>query len=246
MGYTRKGNKTMNVQDWKQKIGEMVRANMRTPEADRYYNIKVTIPRAQMLLKQLALFVRHRRDCWAYASGNCPELAVKKKVLEHEFGEVIRDEYSEFGHLDLVIRQARAIGLTADDIMNAEPVPTTRATLYAWGWMTREKSWLEGIAALTVTEWQNDDRLLGDLGGGHSSRLAKRWMEDLGLDWERMPNFNVHRQADEDHSEMFLPFLSKFAIGEKEQLVTQAVQESLDLVTIYRGGVAEAMEKLPT
>ena len=234
----------MNVQDWKQKIGEMVRANMRTPEADRYYNIKVTIPRAQMLLKQLALFVRHRRDCWAYASGNCPELAVKKKVLEHEYGEVIRDEYSEFGHLDLVIRQARAIGLTADDIMNAEPVPTTRATLYAWGWMTREKSWLEGIAALTVTEWQNDDRLLGDLGGGHSSRLAKRWMEDLGLDWERMPNFNVHRQADEDHSEMFLPFLSKFAIGEKEKLVTQAVQESLDLVTIYRGGVAEAMEKL--
>jgi pyrroloquinoline quinone (PQQ) biosynthesis protein C len=236
----------MNVQDWKQKIGEMVRANMRTPEADRYYNIKVTIPRAQMLLKQLALFVRHRRDCWAYASGNCPELAVKKKVLEHEYGEVIRDEYSEFGHLDLVIRQARAIGLTADDIMNAEPVPTTRATLYAWGWMTREKSWLEGIAALTVTEWQNDDRLLGDLGGGHSSRLAKRWMEDLGLDWERMPNFNVHRQADEDHSEMFLPFLSKFAIGEKEKLVTQAVQESLDLVTIYRGGVAEAMEKLST
>jgi pyrroloquinoline quinone (PQQ) biosynthesis protein C len=236
----------MNVQDWKQKIGEMVRANMRKPEADRYYNIKVTIPRAQMLLKQLALFVRHRRDCWAYASGNCPELAVKKKVLEHEYGEVIRDEYSEFGHLDLVIRQARAIGLTADDIMNAEPVPTTRATLYAWGWMTREKSWLEGIAALTVTEWQNDDRLLGDLGGGHSSRLAKRWMEDLGLDWERMPNFNVHRQADEDHSEMFLPFLSKFAIGEKEKLVTQAVQESLDLVTIYRGGVAEAMEKLST
>ena len=236
----------MNVQDWKQKIGEMVRANMRTPEADRYYNIKVTIPRAQMLLKQLALFVRHRRDCWAYASGNCPELAVKKKVLEHEFGEVIRDEYSEFGHLDLVIRQARAIGLTADDIMNAEPVPTTRATLYAWGWMTREKSWLEGIAALTVTEWQNDDRLLGDLGGGHSSRLAKRWMEDLGLDWERMPNFNVHRQADEDHSEMFLPFLSKFAIGEKEKLVTQAVQESLDLVTIYRGGVAHAMEQLST
>jgi pyrroloquinoline quinone (PQQ) biosynthesis protein C len=234
----------MDVQEWKQTIGEMVRANMRTPEAERYYNINVTIPRAQMLLKQLALFVRHRRDCWAYASGNCPELAVKKKVLEHEYGEVIRDEYSEFGHLDLVIRQARAIGLTADDIMNAEPVPTTRATLYAWGWMTREKSWLEGIGALTVTEWQNDDRLLGDLGGGHSSRLAKRWMEDLGLDWERMPNFNVHRQADEDHSEMFLPFLSKFAIREKEKLVTQAVQESLDLVTIYRGGVAEAMEKL--
>jgi pyrroloquinoline quinone (PQQ) biosynthesis protein C len=234
----------MNVADWKQTIGQMVRKNMQTEEADRYYNIKVNQRRAQTLLMQLALFVRHRRDCWAYASGNCPELAVKKKILEHEFGEVIRDEYSEFGHLDLVIRQGRAIGLTPDDIMSAEALPTTRATLYAWAWMTREKSWLEAIAALTVTEWQNDDRLLGDLGGGHSSRLAKRWMEDLGLDWERMPNFRVHRQADEDHSEMFLPFLAKFAIGEKEKEVIQAVQESLDLVTVYRGGVAEAMEKL--
>jgi pyrroloquinoline quinone (PQQ) biosynthesis protein C len=234
----------MNVQEWKQTIGEMVRENMGTPEAERYYCIKVTIPRAQTLLKQLALFVRHRRDCWAYASGNCPELPVKKKILEHEYGEVIRDEYSEHGHLDLVIRQARAIGLTPDDIMNAEPIPITRATLYAWAWMTREKSWLEAIAALTVTEWQNDDRLLGDLGGGHSTRLAKRWMEDLGLDWDRMPNFRVHRQADENHSEMFLPFLSKFGIRDKEKVVIQAVQESLDLVTIYRGGVAQAMEKL--
>jgi pyrroloquinoline quinone (PQQ) biosynthesis protein C len=234
----------MNVQEWKQTIGEMVRENIRTPEAERYYSIKVTIPRSQTLLKQLALFVRHRRDCWAYASGNCPELSVKKKILEHEYGEVIRDEYSEHGHLDLVIRQARAIGLTADDIMNAEPLPITRTTLYAWAWMTREKSWLEAIAALTVTEWQNDDRLLGDLGGGHSTRLAKRWMEDLGLGWEKMPNFNAHPQADEDHSEMFLPFLSEFGIGEKEKVVIQAVQESLDLVTIYRGGVAEAMEKL--
>ena len=44
MGYIRKGNKTMNVQDWKQKIGEMVRANMRTPEADRYYNLRSLFP----------------------------------------------------------------------------------------------------------------------------------------------------------------------------------------------------------
>jgi pyrroloquinoline quinone (PQQ) biosynthesis protein C len=234
----------MNVSEWKQTIGQMVRENMQTEEANRYYNIKVNQCRAQTLLTQLALFVRHRRDCWAYASGNCPELAVKKKVLEHEYGEVIRDEYSEFGHLDLVIRQGRAIGLTPDDIMNAEALPTTRATLYAWAWMTREKSWLEAIAALTVTEWQNDDRLLGDLGGGHSSRLAKRWIEDLGLDWEKMPNFRVHRQADEDHSEMFLPFLAKFGTGQKEKAVVQAVQESLDLVTVYRGGVAEAMENL--
>jgi hypothetical protein len=38
--------------------------------------------------------------------------------------------------------------------------------------------------------------------------------------------------------------LSKFGIGEKEKVVIEAVQESRDLVTIYRGGVAAATEKL--
>ena len=79
--------------------------------------------------------------------------------------------------------------------------------------MTREKSWIEGLAALTITEWANDDRLLQDLGGGLSSRMAKRWMDDLGFGWEQMPNFKVHSEADEEHSDMFLEDLEKFAIG---------------------------------
>ena len=56
----------------------------------------------------------------------------------------------------------------------------------------REKSWIEGLAALTVTEWTNDDRLLGDIGGGHSSRMAQRWIEDLGSKMENLHNFRVH------------------------------------------------------
>jgi hypothetical protein len=65
------------------------------------------------------------------------------------------------------------------------------ATLYAWAWIAREKSWLEGLASNTITEWANDDRLLQDIGGGLSSRMAKRWMDDLGFGWEQMPNFKV-------------------------------------------------------
>jgi hypothetical protein len=43
---------------------------------------------------------------------------------------------------------------------------------------------------------------------------------------------------------MFLPFLERFATGEKEKLALQAVQESLDLFAIYREGVAVEMEKI--
>ena len=141
--------------------------------------------------------------------------------------------------------QGGAVGLTAEDLLNADPIPTTRATLYAWAWITREKSWIEGLASLTVTEWTNDDRLLADQGGGNSTRMARRWMEDMGIKMKDMPNFSVHAEADEEHSNMFLPVFNKFGTGEKEGLALQAVRESLDLLAIYHEGVAKAMEKLP-
>lgn len=234
----------MEAAEWRKRIGDMVRENMRSPQVEYYFSVKMTQRRAQLLLKQLSLFVRHRRDCWAHVSSNCPEMAVKQKILQHEYGEVIKDQYTDNGHLELILRQAKAVGLTDEDILKAELIPTTMATLHAWGWITREKPWIEGLAALTVTEWTNDDRLLADQGGGHSTRMAKRWMEDLGLKWKDLPQFQVHREADEEHSDMFLPFLSKFAVGEKEALALEAVRESLDLSAMYREGVARVMEKL--
>ncbi len=146
--------------------------------------------------------------------------------------------------MDLIVRQGRALGLTPEQVLAVAPLPSTMATLYAWGWMTREKSWLEGLASLTVTEWANDDRLLEDIGGGLSSRMAKRWMDDLGFGWEQMPNFKVHSQADEEHSDMFLADLERYATGEKEAVVYQAASESMELLKIFRFGIAKEMEKL--
>ncbi|NIO06951.1 MAG: hypothetical protein GTO40_02765 [Deltaproteobacteria bacterium] len=235
----------MDITEWRQSIGTMVRDHMRGPQLDRYFSVKMTIPRAQLMLTQLGLYIRHRRDCWAHVSANCPEMAVKQKILQHEYGEVIKDRFSDFGHLDLIVRQGKAIGLTPEDVLQAQPISTTFATLYAWAWITRAKSWIEGLAALTVTEWTNDDRLLADQGGGHSTRMGRRWENDLGLGWDQLHNFKVHRQADEEHSDMFLPVLASFATGEKEALALQAVRESLELFAIFRAGVAEAMERLP-
>ena len=90
---------------------------------------------------------------------------------------------------------------------------------------------------MTITEWANDDRLLQDVGGGLSSRMAKRWMDDLGFGWEQMPNFKVHVEADEEHSDMFLEDLEKFATGEKEALVYQAAKESMELLIMFRAGL---------
>jgi pyrroloquinoline quinone (PQQ) biosynthesis protein C len=232
----------MDVAGWRTALGELARETMASPEVEKYFSVPITKARAQIILKQLSLYVRHRRDCWAYVSGNCPVLSVKQKILGHEYEEMIRDSHSEHGHLDLIIRQGKAIGLTAKDILETRPLPATMATLYSWGWMTKAKSWLEGLGAMTITEWNQDDRLLGDLGGGHAYKMGQRWVDQLGLTWDDLPNWKAHREADKEHTDMFLPVLAEFATGENEARVLQAARESEELYRTYQAGITAAMQ----
>ncbi len=208
----------MDVNGWQAAFGKLARETMSSPELERYYSVPITRARARLLLQQLSLYVRHRRDCWAFVSGNCPVLAVKQKILAHEYEEMIRDAHSEHGHLDLIIRQGKAIGLTAKDILEAKPIPSTTATLYAWGWIC--------------------------LGGGHAARMGELWIKYLGVTWDDLPNWKAHRAADREHVDMFLSIWEKFGMGENEEIILQAARESEELYRVYQTGIADAMEAL--
>src|SRR5262249_8032694 len=114
-----------------------------------------------------------------------------------------------------------------------------------WSWMTSEMSWIEALAGMTITEGGNDDRLLGDLGGGQSTRMAKKWMNELGFTWKQIPNIQANSQADEKQSDNVLPVLKEYATGEKEQRAIQAAKDSLAFNAMFRKGIALAQEKLP-
>src|SRR4029450_1323247 len=123
----------MNRAEWRQELGELVRKAMRSPELEHYFRVKITKPGAQALITQLGLFIHHRRDCWAHVSGNCPHMSVKQKILKHEYGEVIKDEYTEHGHMELIIRQGKALGLAPDEVLNVPPLTTLQASRYSFG-----------------------------------------------------------------------------------------------------------------
>jgi len=231
-------------QEWSDQMVKLARAEIQSDVYKRYYGIKLTKACAQVYLAQLGLFIRHRRDCWANVSANCPELSVKQKILEHEYEEIIEDEYSKYGHLDLVVRQAKSIEVSSEEILNVRPLPTTMTALYAYGWLTRTRPWQEGLAVLMATERVQNNKLLEDLGGGHSLKTAKKWMEDLGLTWEQIPNTAAHSKADEKHSEMFLSVLAEFVPEHQEEKVLQGAKESLDLRELMYHGINEAMEKV--
>ena len=148
---------------------------------------------------------------WPQVAANCPEFDVKQRILAHEYEELVEDEHSKSGHMDLIFRQAKEVGLSVEEVLNAEPLPTTRAATYAWFWIARTRPWQEAIAASTIAEWTNDDRLLGDIGGGNCSRLYKIWSRDLNFSATQMPNFTVHSKADVKHSDMFIDVLEQMS-----------------------------------
>jgi hypothetical protein len=45
--------------EWRNAIGEMVRDHTRSPELEHYFSVKVNKPRAQLMITQLGLFIRH-------------------------------------------------------------------------------------------------------------------------------------------------------------------------------------------
>lgn len=95
---------------------------------------------------------------------------------------------------------------------------------------------------MMATEWVNDDRRLGDQGGGLSRRDGLRWIRDFAFKWEEMPSFAAHAVADEKHGDLFVPLLQQYIADRPRAL--KAADDALELFKLYHLGVAEAMEKL--
>lgn len=234
----------MNPKEWRKELGGIVREFFLSPEMAQFYGTKVTLERARLYLSQLGIYVRQRRHYWPQVAANCPEFVVKQRILSHEYEELVEDEYSSAGHLDLIFRQGREVGLSEREVLDAEPLPTTRAAIYGWWWIARTRPWQEALAASTIAEWTNDDRLLGDIGGGNCGRLYESWSRDLDFTDEQMPNFTAHRAADEKHSEMFLDIFERFVPAGAEESLLKTARESMDIHRAYFGGMAAAMARL--
>jgi pyrroloquinoline quinone (PQQ) biosynthesis protein C len=230
------------AREWEEAIGERVHATMASAEMERYFNVKMTTARARLALLQLSLFVSCRRDCWANLIANCDAPPVRRRLMEHEYDELVQDEHSSKGHYDLLVRQGMLIDLTAEEFAKVQPLRTSMATFYGWKWIAREGAWQNGLIAMMATEWVNDDRRLMEQGGGLSRRDGLRWMRDFGYKWEDLPNFAAHAVADEKHGDLFLPVLPKYISDHVAAL--KAADDALELFKLYHLGVAEEMEEL--
>jgi len=87
----------MKPQEWRQQLGERVRDLFRSPEMEQFYSVPLTLERARIYLLQLGSYVRQRRNFWPQVAANCPEFEVKQRIMEHEYEELVEDEFSKAG-----------------------------------------------------------------------------------------------------------------------------------------------------
>ncbi len=82
-------------------------------------------------------------------------------------------------------------------------------------------------------------------GGAHQTRAQKRWIEDLGLKEEQIPNFKLHREADNVHLSQMMQLISKYATTEEQwKGIVDASRQSFDFWQVFLGGIARAMEEV--
>jgi pyrroloquinoline quinone (PQQ) biosynthesis protein C len=235
----------MNAVEWQNALGKLAIDFVQTPAFVAYHSITMTPARARLSIKQQGNNVRNRRDQWALLFSKCPELDVRQKILEHEYEETVRDEYSNHGHLDLVVRQAAAVGLSPTEVLQSEPLPITRAICYAYMWFISHHTWQESLAGLTVNEMKNaSSPMLEKVGGGGSERGAKRWMQDLGLSADKIPHSDAHSKADKKHGAMFLSVFERYVPAGAEESVLAAAQKALELRGTWYEGMSAELQRL--
>ncbi len=231
------------VEKYDEVLSQLTRETFETRDVKSFYETKLTIKRAQIISQQFGLFVRHRRSAWAYIMARCPHIAVKKELLKHESEELLFDPRCASDHYTLWVIHGKAVGLKEEEVHNAKPLPSTRAALCGWIYLGSTLPWLEGLGGVSVLERTNLDAIIP--GGSHQTRAQKRWMEDLGLKEEQIPNFRIHREADADHSSQTMRLLGEYATSVTQwEGIVEASRESFEFWQVFLGGIARAMQEV--
>jgi hypothetical protein len=225
------------------RIKQIANDHHKTAEVKYLFDTRFTPERARCWTIHQAHFVRNRRDCWALAMGQAP-LDVKREIWLHEQDELISDPRAGGeDHYTLTTREAKLLGVSENDIEQAQLHPFVAAALEAWLHLGK-KSWIESFVSVAMVEAINSNVIVPT--GGFSQKSRERLITDLGLSRDLLVNRNVHVEADQEHALVLERVLRRHVIvPETETLVLAALSRTLIIDRAYRAGLAFAMNQIP-
>jgi pyrroloquinoline quinone (PQQ) biosynthesis protein C len=216
------------------KIDELVSSYRKRDPWNAYSTTRLSRAGAALYCQQHGLFTRHSRRAWAYVVAQCSEVEVRRFVVRENLYE--EEGTDEGSHYLKLVRMANALGLSADEMHDAKPLPSTRAALLMWETLTKDRPWLIGASAKGALEMRTP-----------SGAEGERWMQKLGLSKSDCDFWLLHQEADQIHGpgaiELVLKYLPRYPhITDDDILV--AVEDAMMASRTFRGGVAEAAAAL--
>jgi hypothetical protein len=232
---------TNSVAELEAELDAMANRQFTSPEFRDLLELPLTMARARVMAINMAHYVKNRRDCWGHVQGGAP-LDVKRLVWEHEGEELVHDPRAGTDHYTLATREARVLGLTPEEIAETEPLPGAQAAFWAWLHVATTRPWLEAFTASTMLEKRNSAVIIG---GGLSSRIRQKMIEELGLPQEKLINQSVHVEADVEHASLFRTVADRYVRTPADhEAVRRAAHDSLVIDRAFRGAMAQAMARL--
>jgi pyrroloquinoline quinone (PQQ) biosynthesis protein C len=212
----------------------------------RWFREPMTKSRARMFVLQHRLNTRQRNSVLKLkVATNCSDWETRMRIIQACSEEVIADHAHGGGraHWQILEDLGVRIGMKRAEIRKAKPLASTELAWAAWEGLMANRHWLEGIVANTCAERVN----VPGYGSGEFRRYGwfglerRRWGKLFGLGDEDLEFFELHTEADIEHSDTGWRAVQKFARElHMEDAVVAACERNLHVWEHYLNGTAAA------
>jgi pyrroloquinoline quinone (PQQ) biosynthesis protein C len=216
----------------------------------RWFHEPMTRGRARTFVMQHRLNTRQRNSVLKLkVATNCTDWDTRIRIIQACSEEVIADHEHGGGrpHWAILEDLGVRIGMKRAQIQSAQPLPSTQLCWAAWEGLMASKHWLEGIVANTCAERIN----VPGYGTGLFRKVGwfglerHRWGKLFKLSDEELDFFELHEQADIEHSNQGWKAVERFARElHMEDAVVSACERNLHVWEHYLNGMAVAGDKL--
>lgn len=215
----------------------------------RYFREDMTPARARMFVRQHRLNTRHRNSVLKLrVATNCPDWDTRLRIIGACAQEIIADHEHGGGkaHWQILEELGVRIGVSFDDIRAALPLPTTELAWAAWDGLMSNRHWLQGIVGNTCAERANvpgyGDGVMKARGWFGLER--ERWGRLFGLGEAELEFFELHAEADVEHSNMGWNAVGRFAVElGMEDAAVAACERNLRVWELYLNGIGDAADR---
>lgn len=216
----------------------------------RYLREPLTRNRARMFVMQHRLNTRQRNSVLKLkVATNCADWDTRINIIRACSQEVIADHEHGGGkaHWEILEDLGTYIGMSRAEIRKAPPLPSTQLAWAAWEGLMANRHWLEGIIANTCAERINvpgyGTGLMKKRGWFYLER--KRWGRLFGLPNEKLEFFELHEEADIEHSDLGWQAIERFAKKlHMEDAVVAACERNLYVWEHYLNGIGDGGDRL--